>query len=478
MSVATKLQAVYDAISSMKSAITSKGQVLTDVPLSGWASKINAIETGGGMEINGQTTVSGVADEDISAGDAVVRFARPNFVDSPNDSLFYRGAYQRYSALSPSGKFLVIGGALSTYDTVVYKRNSNEGFDFFFSFPSTVSALYYCFLDDYRIFGNFAGVGASVMVFDDSGQFVHESLSTHGIPEIPVGSGALNSVFSDGTGKYILVFVRVSTSTYLNGLIRQENGSYTLCQSTLLYTLSWTSSTSANPVGSPGSNVFYCACSSTSLTTTGYFVSLYEGSLERTQDSSAHSDVGAALFGVFSKNGLRFAVKKRLISDPVVVLTRTTLGVLPTVKIFSMPLPVSVFFFLPNDDLVIFIESTVTGTYPNLIRVYTVDELGNYDSTRWYELNIPSISRTSAGARQATITNCLNYLFVLTGTTSPLECFNVRLNSEVYSLSKQSGDLRFPYNLADIGYAPQAIAKDATGEMVSIARNTALYPTE
>jgi hypothetical protein len=48
MSVATKLQAVYDAISSMKSAITSKGQVLTDVPLSGWADKINAIETGGG----------------------------------------------------------------------------------------------------------------------------------------------------------------------------------------------------------------------------------------------------------------------------------------------------------------------------------------------------------------------------------------------------------------------------------------------
>jgi hypothetical protein len=51
MSVATKLQAVYDAVSSMKTAIIGKGQDLTSVPLSGWASKIDAIETGGGATI-------------------------------------------------------------------------------------------------------------------------------------------------------------------------------------------------------------------------------------------------------------------------------------------------------------------------------------------------------------------------------------------------------------------------------------------
>jgi len=48
MSVATKLQAIHDAISAMKLAIVSKGQDLTDVPLSGWADKIDAIESGGG----------------------------------------------------------------------------------------------------------------------------------------------------------------------------------------------------------------------------------------------------------------------------------------------------------------------------------------------------------------------------------------------------------------------------------------------
>jgi len=70
---------------------------------------------------------------------------------------------------------------------------------------------------------------------------------------------------------------------------------------------------------------------------------------------------------------------------------------------------------------------------------------------------------------------CVNELTTLGSVPKILK------NTTSQFVLKKSTDTRKPQNfidLYDIGYAPEAIAKDATGDMVSIARNTALYPNE
>lgn len=122
MSYGTGIESILTSWRAIRTAIRNKGATLPDnTPIANWPAIIDGIETG--SAITGATLVTGVAAEDITKGDPVVRKymsdLTANFVSGTLDTPFTLLAYD--VAFSPDSQYMAI---CSTSGLSVYKLSS------------------------------------------------------------------------------------------------------------------------------------------------------------------------------------------------------------------------------------------------------------------------------------------------------------------------------------------------------------------
>lgn len=459
MSLASKLSSVVSSLQAIRTAIINKGQsVPSGTDLTDWPAKISAIET----VINGQTIVSGVAAEDIAKGDAIYRELQISSDISRTD---FPTLLVSNTAISRNGHFAVfkdgnsyvhrLGSALN-----LYKIDQNNRLDLKDSItpratdttsrPVAISAdgkhvaclvhntadFFECFV--YEIIQETFSFVSSVIITPSSGfssainDFTMFSFSKFNNKTIYYGYAGVISRITNLTEVSIADLSR--TSPVLGAgipTLSYDETRICLINNNILRVLRTIDLSVVISVAVANT------ATSFDISEDGKLVLLYP----RSTGASLHN-------------------KAFIITDTGYV--ELTGGV----EIPLLPKLTSAMLFFPQVSENIFL--TQEGVYSfNCITDPGLESLSfNKISTNSpYSFVLQNALKFDLD-RIVGVQHVQNYHY-------PIK-FNYPVLYSVIKKHNKNVDNLF----LDIGYAPQAIAQSETGNMVSIARNTALYPTE
>lgn len=456
MSIATKLNSIVNSLQAVRTAIINKGQsVPSGTDLADWASKIDAIETGGGMEINGQTIVSGVAAEDIDALDVVVRVRKYGFSDGvfnskPISSLdipgFSQGLSMSRLIYSNNKKLMFVTLNSINY---LFKRNVDGSWQNISSLVPTLQQVSVAqFSEDSNIFVIRRNDTSAINIYN-----ANDNFSTLG--QYTVGSSAPFAISYDGT----YVVFRSNTGNGI-GLLKYNGIAYVSITPPIISHPSTIGGFVFNPdtshlvvFGTAGS---FNPPSMVILTRIG---DVFQSGVTVNGVTSTNVSNVAMRRCVFSLDG-SYLIVFHSTQSRCIIYSRTGSNTYQEINVLTGFTSPNITFV--DDGETAFITS---GANPNKLFYYKTT------NNQFVEIQ----GTYGVGSNSVVMSHITDLMCLFDGSSTGI--YVLEFTDPALVIFKESSLFNSIYRL-DIGYAPQAIAKDATGNMISIARNTALYPEE
>lgn len=494
MSIATKLNSIVTSLQAIRTAIINKGQsVPSGTDLADWPAKISAIET----VINGQTIVSGVAAEDIAKGDAIVQTIKETVPEDGNFWFLHQINTNMAASRISFTPDKLYGFFPISNTRFELRKLVNGAYTLIKAWTWSVGANYSgCFISDNRLLLSMntteagtptSGTGGSgVLTFDFTNGDVLGITAINA--EIVRGTAFNVSIrwFSSNDNK--MVYGKIGGTAYFAGL-NPSTGKYSLVEIGLENPTPNHSNSPVFFVNQILTYTTYFSNSGGAFTPKVGFYNPITGEMTVQNIVMGSIPTNSTLNSIsLSPSGLKMMVNVISSTPTIYILERSSLSsntftTSQTLKLsslfsgFTIPEQINLVyspFHVPTIVMALQIpQNTVTVT--NYIFETNENEVPIANTTPpTFKHTQHSISFT--GPKCAQIIEHIDGLFIMCSYIgSP--SFNF-YKYEHLTLFKKNTNIPLNRRVGNIGYAPQAIAKDATGNMISIARNTALYPEE